>query len=134
SFPPEWRFWIPQEYAPWLVDPGNVLSLGIGVVARVKDGVTTEQASAGGARIVELGKEAADMDNPNYTGAVMPLQEYHVGDARALLHILLDGVGFMLLIVCANLTSLLLAQAESRSADFAERLSLGARSSRLVRQ
>jgi putative ABC transport system permease protein len=134
SFPPEWRFWVPQEFETWLVDPGNVLSLGIGVVARLKDGVTTEQASAEVARIVELGKEAADMDNPNYTGAVMPLQEYYVGDARTPLLILLGAVGLMLLIVCANLANLLLAQAASRSADFAVRLSLGASSGRLVRQ
>lgn len=60
-----------------------MLSLGLGVVAHLKDGVTTEQASADVARIVELGTEAADMDNPNYAGAVMPLQEYYVGDAPA---------------------------------------------------
>ncbi|HEX2167615.1 MAG TPA: ABC transporter permease [Longimicrobiales bacterium] len=134
SFPPEWRFWIPVQFESWMVDPGNVLSLGIGVVARVKEGVTTEQASAEVARIVELAKTAGDMDNPSYTGAVMPLQEYYVGDARTPLLILLGAVGLMLLIVCANLANLLLAQAAARSADFAVRLSLGAGSGRLVRQ
>lgn len=134
SFPPEWRFWIPQPFEPWLVDPGNALALSIGVVARLKDGVTAAQASADVARIVELAKTAAELENPNYTGAVMPLQEYYVGDARTPLLILLGAVGLMLLIVCANLANLLLAQAASRSADFAVRLSLGASSSRLVRQ
>jgi predicted permease len=134
SFPPEWRFWIPQQFQPWFVDPGNVLSLGIGVVARLKPGVTTDQASADVARVVELAKAAADMDTPNYTGAVMPLEEYYVGEARTPLLVLLGAVGLMLLIVCANLANLLLAQAASRSTDFAVRLSLGASAGRLVRQ
>ena len=134
SFPEEWRFWIPQSFTPGFIDPGNALSLGLGVVARLKDGVTTAQASVDVARIVELAKAAADLDHPNYTGAVMPLQEYHVGDARTPLLILLGAVGLMLLIVCANLANLLLAQAASRSSDFAVRLSLGASAGRLVRQ
>jgi predicted permease len=134
SFPPEWRFWVPQRFEPWFVDPANALSLGIGVIARLKPDVTIAQASADVARIVELAKEAADMDNPGYTGGVMPLQEFHVGDARTPLLILLGAVGLMLLIVCANLANLLLAQAAARSTDFAVRLSLGASSPRLVRQ
>ncbi|MBR9990672.1 MAG: FtsX-like permease family protein, partial [Gemmatimonadetes bacterium] len=134
SFPPEWRFWLPQEYQPWFTDAGNALSLGIRVVARLKPDVSMEQASADVARIVELAKTAADMDNPNYTGAVMPLQEHYIGDARTPLLILLAAVGLMLLIVCANLANLLLAQAASRSTDFAVRQSLGASSGRLVRQ
>ena len=134
SFPPEWQFWVPLSYEPWVRDPTNVLSLGIGIVARLQAGVTAEQASADVARIVELAKVAGDMDNPNYTGAVVPLQEYYVGDARTPLLVLLGAVGLMLLIVCANLANLLLAQAASRSSDFAVRLSLGASSGRLVRQ
>jgi putative ABC transport system permease protein len=134
SFPPEWQFWVPQRYEPWFSEPRSALALGIAVIARVKPGVTISQASADVARVIELAKEAADIDNPNYSGAVMPLQEFYVGDARTPLLVLLGAVGLMLLIVCANLANLLLAQAASRSADFAVRRSLGANSGRLMRQ
>lgn len=134
SFPRERRLWLPQPYEAWFTDPGNALALSIGVIARLKPAVTTAEASADVARIVELAKAEADMDNPNYTGAVMPLQEYYVGDARTPLLILLGAVGLMLLIVCANMANLLLAQAASRTADFSVRLALGAGSRRLVRQ
>lgn len=134
SFPPEWRFWVPQAYTEGFRDPTHVLSLSYNLVARLKPGVTAEQASADVARVVELAKEAGEFEHPHYTGAVMPLQEYYVGDARTPLLVLLGAVGLVLLIVCANLANLLLAQAASRTTDFAVRLSLGASSGQLVRQ
>jgi putative ABC transport system permease protein len=134
SFPAEWRFWMPEQFMPWFRDPTNVLALGYTVVARLQPGVTTEQASADVARIVELAKAAGDMDNPAYTGAVMPLHEHYVGHARAPLLVLFGAVGLVLLIVCANIANLLLAQAAGRATDFAVRASLGASSAQLLRQ
>jgi putative ABC transport system permease protein len=134
SFPTEWRFWVPQTYSPGFRDPTNVLALGYNLVARLKPGVTVEQASADVARVVELAKIAGELDNPRYTGAVIPLQEYYVGEARRPLLILLGAVVLVLLVVCANLANLLLAQAASRSSDFAVRASLGASSGRLLQQ
>jgi putative ABC transport system permease protein len=133
SFPPDWRFFVPQEFSESFRDPSNVLSLGLNIVARLKPGVTLEQASADVARIVDQAKVAGDMDNPNYTGGAIPLQDYFVGTARTPLLVLLGAVGLVLLIVCANMANLLLAQAATRSTDFAVRLSLGASSGRLVR-
>jgi putative ABC transport system permease protein len=133
SFPPDWRFWTPQVFDESFRDPENVLSLGIGIVARLKPGVTVAQASADVARIVEQAKLAADFEHPTYSGRVIPLQDYFVGSARTPLLVLLGAVGLVLLIVCANMANLLLAQAATRSTDFAVRLSLGASSGRLVR-
>ncbi|HSJ08548.1 MAG TPA: ABC transporter permease [Longimicrobiales bacterium] len=134
SFPPEWRYWVPITFTEGFRDPENVMALGYGVVARMKPGVTMEQAAADVARAVATTKVAGAMDNPNYSGSAMPLQEVFVGDARTPLLVLLGAVGLVLLIVCANMANLLLAQAASRSADFAVRMSLGARPSQLVRQ
>lgn len=41
SFPRVRRLWLPQPYEAWFTDPGNALSLGIGVIARLKPAVTT---------------------------------------------------------------------------------------------
>jgi putative ABC transport system permease protein len=134
SFPPQWQFWVPQQFTADFRDPTNVLALGYNVVARLRPGVTTEQASAEAARIVELAKAAGGMDNPAYTGAVTPLHDYYVDHARAPLLLLFGAVGLVLLIVCANIANLLLAQAAARSTDFAVRVSLGASSGQLLRQ
>jgi putative ABC transport system permease protein len=134
GFPSDLRFWVPEQFTEDFRAPSNVLALGHQVVARLRPGVTTAAASAEVARIVEVAKAAGDMDNPQYTGAAMPLQEFYVGHARTPLLILFGAVGLVLLIVCANIANLLLAQAAARSTDFAVRVSLGAGSGQLLRQ
>jgi putative ABC transport system permease protein len=134
SVSPEWRYWMPLSYDSFLRDPGNVLSLSYQLVARLAPGVTLEQASADVAAVVERTKQANGMEHPQYSGAVLPLRDVYVGDARTPLLVLLGAVGFVLLIVCANLANLLLAQAAARSTDFAVRRALGASPWQLVRQ
>jgi putative ABC transport system permease protein len=105
-------------------------------VGRLKDGVSVAQArediSAIARRIYQESSEKT-----NYLlrdGTVVPLQDSITGAVRSPLLILLGAVGFLLLVACANVANLLLAQASVRERELSIRSALGASRGRLVRQ
>ena len=105
-------------------------------VGRLKDGVSVDQArediSAIAQRIYQATSQKTDYLLRD--GTVIPLQDYITGAARSPLIILLGAVGFLLLVACANVANLLLAQASVRERELSIRSALGAARGRLVRQ
>src|SRR5579864_111619 len=133
QFPSEKAIWIPADVEG--ENPSRT-SHNYSAVARLRDGVTPEQAnvdiSAIARRIHNTSSEQNDYLLKD--AAVVPLRESMTGGARTALLVLVGAVAFLLLVACANVANLLLAQTSTRMRELAIRSALGAARGRLIRQ
>lgn len=133
QFPSEAELYIPADLEG--ENPSRT-SHNYDAVARLRDGVTAQQANA---EISTIARRIHDTstENGDYLlkdAAVLPLQVSVTGKARPALLILLGADGFLLLVACANVANLLLAQASVRHRELAVRTALGAGRGGLIRQ
>jgi putative ABC transport system permease protein len=100
-------------------------------IARLKPGITAERAAAD-LRIIDdrLRTGAPTLSRTQVTG----LHDRLVGNVRPALVVLAGAVGLVLLIVCVNISNLLLARALARQKEIAVRIALGAGRTRVFRQ
>lgn len=130
-------FGLPADvFAPFRLGPAARRFTGRSIVtlARLKPGVTRDQAQAEMESVMDgLRREQPDF-NTGWTANVVPLREQLVGDVRLAVLVLFGVVGAVLLIACGNIGSLMLTRAAGRRRELAIRSAVGAGTGRLLTQ
>ena len=121
-------------YFPFPLSPetnrwGNTMAM----IGRLKPGVDAAQAQAE-IRTIAVQITAEHPERNRFEGNVRPLADQISGRMRLALWVLAGAVGTVMLIVCANLSNLLLARTASRQKELAIRSALGAGRGRLIGQ
>ena len=130
-FAPGSRF---DLYFPFPLSPetnrwGNTMAM----IGRLKPGVTAARAHAEVTAIApQMRREHPERNG--FDGLVRPLSDHVSGNVRLAVVVLAGAVGMVMLIVCANLSNLLLARTAARRKEIAIRMSLGAGRKRLLAQ
>ena len=130
-FPENVDIWVPRELLPVLPSRS---AHNWQVVGRLRDGIAL-RASQSELSAIAMQLKHENAPNIDLTGvAIEPLRQAMTGYVRPALMLLLGAAGFLLVIACANVVNLMLAQAATRERELAVRAALGAERGRLVRQ
>ncbi|MGH9739325.1 MAG: ADOP family duplicated permease [Candidatus Acidiferrales bacterium] len=134
------QLWVPMGLTPKDFTEDQRWSLVYQMRARLRPGVSTEQARA--AMSVEAARVTASVANDRMHAGIVkgfgilvsPLKSDLVGNVEQSLNLLFGAVFLVLLIACANIASLLLGRGSARSREVAVRAAIGAGRSRVLRQ
>lgn len=125
------ELWVPMSFTP--TEKGEEAdNFDYGAVARLRPGVTMQQAEEDVQRVLTLIQ--AKVPGVKLSITMRGLKDQTVRDSRPLLRTLLGAVVLILLIACANLANLLLVRAAGRRREFGVRLALGVERRAMLRQ
>ena len=122
---------------PYPVPPNRGLRFIPGAMGRLKPGLSIKEAQQRLDALVRQLQQSYPTDYPSQARwelRIEPVQSSLTGEVRPMLIVLLTAVAFVLLIVCVNVATLLIARSLTRMREFAIRQALGASRSRLMRQ
>jgi putative ABC transport system permease protein len=132
---------VGDDYSAWVPlvvkareEQGQRESHFLQVIAYLKPDVSLEQAQAEMESITRRMGQEHEADHRDMSASLVPVHERYVRELRPALQMLLMAVGFVLLMVCANVANLQLARTSARQREMAIRTALGARRLRIIRQ
>ncbi len=126
------ELWTPLALDPAILE--NRRRRFLRVLARLRPGVEIPRAETGLNELMKQREQQFPDSNTGLASRVESLRERYTGDVKPALLMLLGAVGFVLLMVCANVAHLSLARASGRRKELAIRTALGAARGRLMRQ
>jgi putative ABC transport system permease protein len=133
QYPLETDFWLPLSHLSQ-IDLTDRRYHSVQAVGRLKPGITIEQARLEMQAINERLQQLYPATNRNLGVELTPMRHHLTGNLRPMVLIVFAAVGLVLLIACANVSNLLLAQSAGRQRELAIRAAIGAGRGRLIRQ